>query len=66
MDHLEERVANIEADLAFLKEMVMELSSGTKEAFIELYAQIDAELNAIRSSLGIKPEPATTQKIKRK
>lgn len=51
MDYLEERVSRIEEDLTFIKKMLMELTSGVKEAFIEFSAQIDSELNDIKSDL---------------
>ena len=66
MDNLEERINNIETDLAFIKEILIELTSGTKEAFIELYSQIDTEFNNIKSSLGMNQEPMAITEIKRR
>jgi len=60
--YLEERVNQLEEDVAFLMETLKELAGGTKLGFME----IEAELNDIKSHLGIKHESPTTPKFKGK
>ncbi|MCL2106734.1 MAG: hypothetical protein FWH26_06735 [Oscillospiraceae bacterium] len=59
---IEERFHKLEEDVMSLMEMLKELAGGTKLGFME----IEAELNDIKSRLGIKRESSTIPKNKGK